>query len=134
MKNLIMIFCQYYECIHIAALTLLHFNFLLKFMYGVFVLWSPSFLWNSDQLNLLYISKSIASKETDIYYVRSAPIVQFANYFMSPGNCEKQSHRCQSASSWTHFNITPLWNNEITPNGLAQKGTTDFYNVETKPM
>ena len=30
--------------------------------------------------------------------------------------------------------ITPLWNNEITPNGLAQKGTTDFYNLEGKPM
>ena len=29
---------------------------------------------------------------------------------------------------------TPLWNNEITPNGLAQKGTTDFYNLEGKPM
>ena len=30
--------------------------------------------------------------------------------------------------------LTPLWNNEITPNGLAQKGSTDFYKLETKPM
>ena len=30
--------------------------------------------------------------------------------------------------------VTPLWNNEITPNGLAQKGSTDFYKLETKPM
>ena len=83
----------------------LHFNILLKFLYGVFVLWSPSFLRNSDQLNLLYISKSISSQEADIYFVGSNPTVQFANYFMSPGNYEKQSHRCQSASSWAHFTI-----------------------------
>ena len=30
--------------------------------------------------------------------------------------------------------INPLWNNEKTLNGLAQKVTTDFYNLETKPM
>ena len=29
---------------------------------------------------------------------------------------------------------TPLWNDEITLNGLAQKRTTDFYNLEAKPM
>ena len=33
---------------------------------------------------------------------------------------------------WCPF--TPLWNNEITPNGLAQKGSTDFYKLETKSM
>ena len=30
--------------------------------------------------------------------------------------------------------VTPLWNDEITLNGLAQKRTTDFYNLEAKPM
>ena len=35
---------------------------------------------------------------------------------------------------WTGRKITPLWNDEITLNGLAQKRTTDFYNLEAKPM
>ena len=34
----------------------------------------------------------------------------------------------------TYLLITPLWNDEITPNGLAQKETTDFYNLEGIPM
>ena len=106
MKNLIMIFCQYFEYIYIVLLTLLHLNFLLKFMYGVFVLWSPLLPMKfRSTRSILYFKEYCKPRGADIYFVGSAPIVQFANYFMSPGNCEKQSHQCQSASSLTHFTI-----------------------------
>ena len=42
-------------------------------------------------------------------------------------------HWSKTYSDW-NISFTPLWNNEITLNGLPEKVTTDFFHLETKPI
>ena len=100
MKKFIMIFCQYFEYIHIVAFNPLAFQFSTQIYVWCFCFVIPllSMKFRSTQPTSFF-KEYIANQEADMHYVGSAPIVQFANYFMSPGNYEKQSHRCQSASS-----------------------------------